>query len=316
MEVRIDLLGGLAGQVRGWLFALPVGDGGDFEHGRDLGPYPCKLARLVERVHKLPKCRIHCLQRMTAQPTEPAMPEPTDQPSSPKPAHVYASQRDWPAYFEVMAGKPPRETLTAALDAFEAEGMPPRWHGSPNRESEPNTHGSESRATPPLAIDLGCGEGRDTAELLRRGWRVLAIDGHPDAIRRLGERDDLVPADRVEIRYEPFEGLVLPRAKLINASFSLPFCPPEHFEALWAVICEAIEPGGRFAGQFFGDRDDWAPIPDRSHQTRAEAEALLAGFEVELFEEIEDDGKDALENPKHWHRFDVVARMPGRKGSS
>ncbi|VAX36013.1 SAM-dependent methyltransferase [hydrothermal vent metagenome] len=235
---------------------------------------------------------------MTAQPTEPAMPDPTNQPSSRKPAYVYASQRDWPAYFDVVAGKPPRETLTAALDAFEAEGRP------------------TAENQPPLAIDLGCGEGRDTAELLGRGWRVLAIDGHPDAIRRLGERDDLVPADRVEIRYEPFEGLVLPRAMLVNASFSLPFCPPEHFEALWAAICEAIEPGGRFAGQFFGDRDDWAPIPDRSHQTRAEAEALLARFEVELFEEVEDDSKDALENPKHWHRFDVVARKPGRKGSS
>ncbi len=251
------------------------------------------------------------------------MPDPNHQPSSRQPAHVYASQRDWPAYFEVVAGKPPRETLTTALDAFEAEGVPRRWHGSPSRESDSQRHGSESRATvgatdskPPLAIDLGCGEGRDTAEMLKRGWRVLAIDGHPDAIRRLRERDDLVPADRLEIRYAPFEGLELPRARLVNASFSLPFCPPEHFEALWAAICEAIEPGGRFAGQFFGDRDDWAPIPDRSHQTRAEAEALLTGFEVELFKEVEDDGKDALENPKHWHRIDVVARKPDRKGSS
>jgi len=225
----------------------------------------------------------------------------SDRPPHLKPAHVYASQRDWPSYFEVVAGKPARDTLVDALARFEREGVP--------------AHGSESRAPPPLAIDLGAGEGRDTAELLRRGWRVVAIDGHPDAIRRMRERTDLAHPERLEIRYEPFEGLALPRARLVNASFALPFCPPEHFDALWRTIVEAIEPGGRFAGQLFGDRDDWAQIPDRTHHTRAEAEALLAGFELELFAESEDDGKDALQNPKHWHRFDVVARKAdARKG--
>lgn len=230
------------------------------------------------------------------------MPESTNRSPDLKPAHVYASQRDWPAYFDVVAGKPARDTLVAALDAFEREGIPGE------------THGSESRATPPpLAVDLGCGEGRDAAELLGRGWRVIAIDGHPDSIRRLEARD-LPHRDRLEIRHAPFEDLTLPRARLVNASFSLPFCPPEHFARLWAAIVEAIEPGGRFAGQLFGDRDDWATIPDRSHQTRGQALALLEGFSVEVFAEVEDDGKDALENPKHWHRFDVVAKKAERKG--
>lgn len=214
--------------------------------------------------------------------------------TAPKPAHVYAAQRDWPKYFDRVAGKPPRDTLVAALDAFEREGIP-----------------DASSVEPPLAIDLGCGEGRDTEELLRRGWRVIAIDGHPDGIRRLHNRD-LPHRDRLTVRHEPFEGLVLPRATLINASFSLPFCPPEHFDTLWRTLVEAIKPGGRFSGQLFGDRDDWASIPDRSHQTRAQAEALLADFAIERFDEQEDDGNDALDNPKHWHRFDIVAvRRPG-----
>lgn len=210
----------------------------------------------------------------------------TDQ--RPKPAHVYAAQRDWPGYFDRVAGKPARETLVRALDAFDREPQ----------ASQP--------AELPLAVDLGCGEGRDTAELLRRGWRVLAIDGHPDAIRRLRERE-LPHPDRLEIRHAPFEGLVLPPAQLVNASFSLPFCPPTHFLALWETVIGAIEPGGRFAGQLFGDRDDWAAIPDRSHQTRAQAESMLRDLTIEHFHEEEDDGKDALDNPKHWHRFDIVA---------
>jgi len=215
------------------------------------------------------------------------------------PAHVYAAQRDWPAYFDVVQGKPPRETLLRALDAFDNEGL----CAVVGEQKVDEAHR-------PCAIDLGCGEGRDTVELLRRGWKVQAIDGHPDAIARLESRDDLQPdwRERLDIRYGPFEGLALPNVTFINASFCLPFCHPDHFDSLWNTIVAAIRPGGRFAGQLFGDRDDWASIADRSHHTIAQARALFGDFDLEYFEEIEDDGKDAMENPKHWHRFDIVAR--------
>jgi len=42
--------------------------------------------------------------------------------------------------------------------------------------------------------------------------------------------------------------------------------------------------------------------------TRAEAEALFRVFELERFEEVEEDGETVLKNPKHWHVFHVVAR--------
>ena len=32
-----------------------------------------------------------------------------------------------------------------------------------------------------LAIDLGCGDGRDVVEILRRGWNVVAVDAEPPA---------------------------------------------------------------------------------------------------------------------------------------
>ncbi|MFH7029096.1 MAG: class I SAM-dependent methyltransferase [Heteroscytonema crispum UTEX LB 1556] len=80
-----------------------------------------------------------------------------------------------------------------------------------------------------FAIDLGCGEGRDTVELLRRGWRVLAIDGEVEAINRLLNRPS-INREFLETRVTRFENLILPDAvDLINASFSLPFCPPEFF---------------------------------------------------------------------------------------
>lgn len=190
-----------------------------------------------------------------------------------------------------MAGKPPRDTLLAALDAFDAAGF-------------------VDAASPPLAVDLGCGEGRDTVELLRRGWRVVAIDGHTEGLKRTRDREDLPPvaAKHLDLRHEAFEECSIPSCDLLNASFSLPFCRPNAFGALWTVIRAAIEPGGRFAGHFFGDRDSWATIADRSHHTREEVEDLLAGMKVEMLQEEERDGEDASGRGKHWHVFHVVAR--------
>jgi hypothetical protein len=77
---------------------------------------------------------------------------------------------------------------------------------------------------------------------------------------------------------------------------------------MWSLIVEAILPGGRFAGQFFGERDTWASLPDRSHHTHDQVRELLAKFTVEEFREEESEGNDAHGKPKHWHVFHVVAR--------
>ncbi len=74
---------------------------------------------------------------------------------------------------------------------------------------------------------------------------------------------------------------------LVNASFALPFCEPRHFRGLWDRIVAAIRPGGRFAGHFFGKRDSWAPIPNRTHHTREEILKLLEGFSIEMIREEE-----------------------------
>ena len=195
----------------------------------------------------------------------------------------------WGRYYDA-AGDDARETLLFALDRFEVE---PRDDG---------------RAR--FAVDLGCGTGRDTAELLRRGWRVLAIDAEAEAIARLRDRDDLgAPADeRLETLIARFAEARWPAADLVNSSFALPFCPPEHFDDVWRRIVESLGPGGRFSGQLFGERDGWAGARDMSFQTRGEAEALLSEFDLERFDEVEEDGKTAIGNPKHWHVFHVVAR--------
>ncbi len=196
----------------------------------------------------------------------------------------------WSRYYEATQGGAPRETLLLALDLFEREGR---------------AAGAER-----LAVDLGCGEGRDTLELLRRGWRVLAIDAEREAIERLRARSELDSdaAARLETRRVSFEEADWRRADLVNSSFALPFCPPAHFPALWERIASSLRRGGRFSGQLFGERDGWAREPALSFQRRAEVEEMLRTFQLERFDEIEEDGKTAIGEPKHWHVFHIVAR--------
>jgi len=192
--------------------------------------------------------------------------------------------RDWAEYYAATADRPPRRTLLEAIARFGASDRPR------------------------FAVDLGSGDGRDAIELLRRGWSVLAIDAEPAAIERLRRRPDLPPDARLEARSERFEDAVWPAADLVNSSFALPLCPRDRFPGLWSRIVASLKPGGRFAGQLYGDRDGWAGRPGMTHVTREEAERLLADLEVELFEEEETDSVTPRGKPKHWHIFHIVAR--------
>ena len=192
----------------------------------------------------------------------------------------------WRGYYQAVAGRPPRETLLAALDNWERE--------------HPDT---------PLkqGVDLGCGEGRDTVEFLRRGSVVLAVDSEAGGLEWLTARDDLPGTGTLATLHACMEDAEWPAADVINSSFALPFCAPGRFPGLWRRIVSTLKPGGRFAGQMFGPDDDWAN-PGLTIFTRAEVDALLAPFAIEQLEEQNRAGKDAMGNAKHWHLFNIVAR--------
>jgi tellurite methyltransferase len=190
----------------------------------------------------------------------------------------------WAAYYEKLRERPPRRTLVAALDRFGA--------------------GSSGY----LAVDLGCGDGRDVTEMLRRGWRVVAVDSEPEALRQLQARPLPEGCELTPIQAR-FEEVPLPIGlSLVNSSFALPLCEPEVFHLLWERIREALPVGGRFSGQWYGPRDSWLGRPGMTFVDRDEALALLKGLELEMFEEEEDDGVTPRGNAKHWHIFHIVAR--------
>lgn len=199
------------------------------------------------------------------------------------------SSGGWASYYQAVSGTPPRDILVAALDAWEAE--------FPNSKDK-------------IGVDLACGEGRDTVEFLRRGWQVIAIDSEPMALDLLRRRDDLPATGHLETRLGSMEDAAWDKVDMVNASFALPFCPPDRFPELWSRIVGSLSLGGRFSGNFFGPKDAWAS-PDLTIVDRDEVDRLLAPFDIEQFEEIDREGTDAKGLDKHWHLFNVVGRMRG-----
>ncbi len=190
-------------------------------------------------------------------------------------------KRDWQAYYDAVTDRPPRKTILTALTAF---------------------------TTPGMGIDLGCGDGRDTVEMLRQNWAVLAIDKEPDAISRLLARPNINTL-QLTTQIISFEDLQLTQqVNLINASFSLPFCSPDAFAGLWSQIYNSLVPNGRFCGHLFGNRDSWCNSELINCFTRLQIENLLTPYEIELLEEEEHPGKTPLGEDRDWHIFHIVAR--------
>jgi tellurite methyltransferase len=196
-----------------------------------------------------------------------------------------SSETGWSNYYKAVDNRPPHTTLVKALNSFENSEKPERF-----------------------AIDLGCGNGRDSLELLRRGWSVLAIDRERAGLEQLRSQVSNEQQSRLKTRVAAFEELQdLPSCNLINASFSLPFCSPSYFGKLWEMIVGALQQNGRFAGTFFGEQDSWANNSTMTFHSKARVEKLFEVFEIEELLEANFDGKTALGESKHWHVFHVVA---------
>jgi tellurite methyltransferase len=199
----------------------------------------------------------------------------------------HPNRKPWLKHYKATASHAPSDTLVKALALFESDTLSKRQR---------------------YAIDLGCGGGKDTLELLRRGWRVLAVDSEPEIIQWV--RSSVPRKHRVQLqtRVALFGELRLPKCDLVNASYSLPFCPPNQFDSLWRKIVSSLRPGGRFAGHLFGIRDDWSKDADKTFHNIKQINDLLSDFEVEDFGEDEREGTTASGRGKHWHVFSIVAR--------
>lgn len=216
--------------------------------------------------------------------------------------HAAFDEGEAESFLAASAAWPPRDSLIAAADRLD------------RLTSEA---GSSHRPMPRRAVDLGCGAGTETLELLRRGWRVHAIDAHRSCLEFVRRRaDEAGVAAGLTLECCRFETLALPPRTyaLAHAGFSLPFCRAEAFGRLWRQVTEAVLPQGCFAGQFFGAREplilDAPPGSVTAHSAesigRLLGESSEARWNAVRIEEVDRPGRGPCGEPKHWHLFHVL----------
>lgn len=192
----------------------------------------------------------------------------------------------------------------------------PYYEKTQNHPPDPTLEFAQSRVSadlPKIAIDCGCGAGRNTELLRKRDFEVFAFDLDDEAITICSKRFEKDSGAHFTI--DSFQSFEYPRASLTVASYSLFFCPAEEFDESWQRIRSSLISGGVFYGTFLGPKDSWAigggaqngTLPVISH-TENEVRTLFDGFEIEGFDERNFDSKTVNGSEKHWHTYSVIAK--------
>ena len=102
---------------------------------------------------------------------------------------------------------------------------------------------------PKNAVDLGCGAGRDTIELLKNNWKVLSIDKE-DTESIIREQLNQKESENFKFEKCFFGEMNLPKVNLIVANFSLPFSKKEFFNDIWKNITNSLSNERLFCWKF------------------------------------------------------------------
>ena len=148
-----------------------------------------------------------------------------------------------------------------------------RWKGTPNVVLAETV----AELAPGRALDLGCGEGGDTAWLAARGWRVTAVDIAPAALELTAEHAAQAGvADRVTTElHDLAAGFPSGVFELVSAQYlQTPFDLPR--SRVLRQAAHALVPGGLLLVVEHGSRHPWSSIdPDTRFPTPEEIYAEL-----------------------------------------
>ena len=152
---------------------------------------------------------------------------------------------------------------------------------------------------PAVAVDCGCGVGRDTTYLLNRGFKVHAFDKEQQAIEFCQERFKGHPY--FQATQSCFVDFDYPTSSLVMAHSSLFFCPSQSFEAVWSKLLGSLPVDGVLSVDLLGVNDSWVTSPAHSVTafTLEQAQELLIDFNV--VELLERDEKGRTEMTAHYY---------------
>lgn len=161
---------------------------------------------------------------------------------------------------------------------------------------------------PGKAVDLGCGAGRDTIELLKNNWKVLSIDKE-DTESIIREQLNQKESENFKFEKCFFGEMNLPKVNLIVANFSLPFSKKEFFNDIWKNITNSLSNERLFCWKFLWKKRYMAETKENIiFLTEQEVKALFSNFELIQFSEIEKDATIASGEKKHWLVYDIIAQ--------
>lgn len=183
------------------------------------------------------------------------------------------------------------------------------YNATNNMEANPNIKKIKKLNVPiGVAIDIGCGAGRDTAFLIKNNWNVIAIDKE-DVFTYIKEKLNKEEMGKLKFIKARIEDVKLEKNNLVVANNSVAFCSKKYFSKVWNNIIDSIKKDGYFLGTFFGVNDSWASYKEKmKFFTKQEVYELFNQFEIIEFKEIEQDKKSAIGEYKHWHIYAVIAK--------
>ena len=113
-------------------------------------------------------------------------------------------------------------------------------------------------------LELACGPGVWTGQLLRHATEVTAVDASPDMLAVAAAR---VGRDRVRfVRADLFDWVPDRRYDVVFFGFWLSHVPPERFDSFWSLVADSLAEGGRvfFADDAYRTPDELVSGPSSS----------------------------------------------------
>ncbi len=157
-----------------------------------------------------------------------------------------------------------------------------------------------------IAIDLGCGVGNDTIYLLKKNYKVIAVDKEVSVIDFIKSR--ISDTSKLDFIIDSFENVKLNKANLIISNLSIYFCKPKYFNRLCNEITNNIVEGGYFVGNFLGKEDDWSIDTNRTFINKEQLDIIFKNFEIVFFKEKKFNRQTVKGKMKFWHIFQIIAR--------
>ena len=106
-------------------------------------------------------------------------------------------------------------------------------------------------------LELACGTGGWTRELVRHARAVTALDGSPRMLER--NRHEVADARVTYVTADIFEWQPDRQYDAVFFGFWLSHVPPAAFDEFWAIVRSCLRPGGRVA---FVDEDESGAVND------------------------------------------------------